>query len=517
MIIILSFMVVFARLVDINYEEFSSVLGKQSSRTLIISDKRGEIYDRNLENLVNCEKRLIAAVTPCADAYNLLKNEMPNDVLKEKIEKGFPFLCEVNSEINNEIIKTFSVPERYTDEGFACHIIGYLDADKKNGITGIERSYNQYLSKNSGSLSVKFDVDGLGRALAGMDKQITDNNFTSKAGVVLTIDKKVQLIAEDALKNSNIRSGCAAVMHIDTGEIFALASVPVFNQNDVAASLNLENSPFINKVLQSYSAGSVFKPIVAAAALENGYDCEKKYECMGEIKIGDTIFECYNHKAHGEVNMKTALAESCNTYFVNLIMQTDTDYLLTLCKSMGFGNQDILASTVKGAAGKIPTAEDLKSKGNLANFSFGQGLLLLTPLQILKAYHVLATGNSTEPCLIRGFTNEMGLMSKEQGNTSLKLLSDNTVLKMREMLKYVVYEGKAQNAKSELLSLAGKTGTAQSGIFKNGKEICRTWFAGFFPADNPHYIVVVMNEDGEGGNSDCAGVFKTICENMVLK
>lgn len=111
----------------------------------------------------------------------------------------------------------------------------------------------------------------------------------------------------------------------------------------------------------------------------------------------------------------------------------------------------------------------------------------------------------------------MGLMSKEQGNTSLKLLSDNTVLKMREMLKYVVYEGKAQNAKSELLSLAGKTGTAQSGIFKNGKEICRTWFAGFFPADNPHYIVVVMNEDGEGGNSDCAGVFKTICENMVLK
>ena len=270
--------------------------------------------------------------------------------MKVKIESAYPFLHKVKNEINNEIIKTFSVPVRYEDKGTACHIVGYLDSDGKNGITGIERAYNEYLSKNGGKLSVTFDVDGLGKVLAGMSKKITDNNFTSKAGVVLTIDKKVQIIAEKALSDSFIKSGCALVMHVDTGEIHALASIPTFNQNNVAASLNDENSPFINKALQSYAAGSVFKPIVAAAALENGYDSERQYECTGEIKVGDTVFGCYNHTAHGKVNMKTALEESCNTYFINLIMQTDTDLLLSLCKSIGFGKEDILASTIKSVS-----------------------------------------------------------------------------------------------------------------------------------------------------------------------
>lgn len=517
MFIIVCFMVIFVRLADINQKDFSAALGKQSTRTLIISEKRGEIYDRNFESLVNCEKKLVAAVTPCNQAYSLLKNEMNPEILKEKIEDGYPFLCEVKKEINNEIIKTFSVPTRYTDDGLACHIIGYLDSDGENGVTGVERAYNEYLKQNSGSLKVSFDVDGLGRVLAGMKKEINDNNFTSKAGVVLTVDKKVQQITESALKNSNIKSGCAAVMHIDTGEIFALASVPSYNQNNVAASLNEGNSPFVNKALQSYSAGSVFKPIVAAAALENGYNSEAEYECTGEITVGDTVFECYNHKAHGKVDMKKALADSCNTYFVNLIMNTDADYLLSLCRNIGFSQSDVLASTVKTASGTLPTENELSLKGELANFAFGQGSLLVTPIQILKAYHVLATGNYAPVNLVKGFTNSMGLMTSQKYTEPVKLLSDETVLKMREMLTDVVYGGNAENAKSDLLRLAGKTGTAQSGVYKNGKEICRTWFAGFFPANNPHYIVVVMNEDGEGGNCDCAGVFKTICENMVTQ
>ena len=74
-----------------------------------------------------------------------------------------------------------------------------------------------------------------------------------------------------------------------------------------------------------------------------------------------------------------------------------------------------------------------------------------------------------------------------------------------------------QKAYSELVSLSGKTGTAQSGVYENKKEILRTWFSGFFPSDNPNYVVVVMNENGEGGNSDCAPVFKKICEGIVTR
>ncbi|MBQ1967247.1 MAG: penicillin-binding protein 2, partial [Clostridia bacterium] len=99
----------------------------------------------------------------------------------------------------------------------------------------------------------------------------------------------------------------------------------------------------------------------------------------------------------------------------------------------------------------------------------------------------------------------------------IKLISDSTVLQMKKMLKSVVENGKAEKAYSELVSLSGKTGTAQSGVYENKKEILRTWFSGFFPSDNPNYVVVVMNENGEGGNSDCAPVFKKICEGIVTR
>jgi cell division protein FtsI/penicillin-binding protein 2 len=106
----------------------------------------------------------------------------------------------------------------------------------------------------------------------------------------------------------------------------------------------------------------------------------------------------------------------------------------------------------------------------------------------------------------------MGLMTKEPDSTPKKVLSDETVIKLRKMTGEV---SDNLNSRSELIATAGKTGTAQSGLFVNGKEILRTWFAGFFPVGNPNYVVVVLNEDGVGGNTDCAPVFRRIAEGIV--
>ncbi len=514
--IIFTFMAFLGRIVYIQRSDYSSASQLGSNRTVTVGEKRGAIYDRNYVPLTDSEKSLLAVVTPCPGSYKYLKGKLQDDLLREKIESGYPFICQVDEEINNEYIRTFSVSERYSGENLAVHLTGYCDSTGQTGITGIERAFNAYLSENSGRLTVTFDVDAVGRVLAGMNKTVNDSGYSSKAGVVLSIDSNVQRIAEEALENSRIKSGCAIVMHVHTGELLAMASVPEFDRSNVAASLRLDNSPLVNKALTAYSVGSVFKPIVAAAALENGYDPKEKYECKGEITIGDRCFSCYNHKAHGKVDMTGALESSCNTYFINLIMKADTDLLLSLCRQMGFGQKDILASTIAGASGTLPQEKDLKIKGNLANLAFGQGSLTATPLQIAKAYHTLATGNYIEPKLIMGLTDDMGLMTKEPEKTPFKLLSDETVMTMRKMLLSVTEKGAAKKAHSDLVSLAGKTGTAQSGIYSGEREILRTWFAGFFPANNPHYIVVVMNENGSGGNTDCAPVFKAICERMVV-
>ena len=510
--IIFSFMVLLGRIYYIAKTDYTEVTSRQSTKTLTVGEKRGEIYDRNYSPLVGTDKKLLAVVTPCVGAYEYLKGTLDETYLREKIENGSPFIVEVEKEINNEFIRTFSVSDRYGSDPLAVHLIGYTDSSGKVGVTGIEKAFDGYLSENSGRLSVSFQVDAVGRVLAGMDKFINDSNYSSKAGVVLSIDKSIQKIAENALADSRIKSGAVVVMKAHTGEILAMASVPEYNPRDVADSLTAENSPLVNKALSAYSVGSIFKPIVAATALENGISPDTEYECKGEINVGDKIFRCYDKKAHGRINMTEALTFSCNCYFISLISEIDIDFLLKFCDETGLGNKITLASGIASSQGVLPTLESLNIKGNLANFAFGQGDISASPLQIASVYHALATGNVIAPKLILGLTNYMGLMTKMPDNTPKKVLSDETVIKLHEMLSVA---SDNLNSKSELIEIAGKTGTAQSGIFIGKKEILRTWFAGFYPAENPNYVIVVLDENGVSGNSDCAPVFRRIAERIV--
>ena len=503
-------MVLLGRIYFIAQTDYTDVSTRQSTRTVTVGEKRGEIFDRNYIPLVNAHKKLIAVVTPCAASYEYLKGKANDNYIRDKIENGSPFTVEVSEEINTEFIRTFEVSDRYSTDPLAVHIIGYTDSSGKVGVTGIESSFDNYLSKNSGKLSVSFQVDAVGRVLAGMDKYINDNNFTSRAGVVLTIDKEIQQKTEKVLAESKIKSGCAIVMSTHSGEISALASVPEYDPDNVADSLTADKSPLVNKALMSYSVGSIFKPVVAACALENGITPLLEYNCKGEIKIGDRVFKCYDNKAHGKINMTNALEVSCNTYFINLIMKTDTDLLMKICKDMGLGESITLASKIKSAAGTLPTRDSLDIKGNLANFAFGQGDFIASPLQIASVYHTLSTGNAVTPKLVLGLTNYMGLMTKEPSSPQRKVLSDGTVLNLKNMLSAV---GESYS----LNDASGKTGTAQSGIYKNKKEVLRTWFAGYYPSENPEYIVVIMNEDGASGTADCVPVFKSLVKGIEGK
>ncbi len=500
-------MVLLGRIYNIAHKDYSTVSTRQSTRTVTIGEKRGEIFDRNFTPLVGNEHKLLAVVTPCAASHEHLKGKVNEEYLRDKIENASPFVVETDKEINNEVIRTFSVPVRYAEEQTAVHIIGYTDSSGKSGISGIEKAYNNYLSENSGKLTVTFQVDAVGRVLAGMDKYINDNNFTSKAGVVLTLDSEIQKSTETALKNSHIKSGAALIMKVHAGEIVAMASEPTYDPNNVADYLFAENSPFINKTLMSYSVGSIFKPLVAACAMENGISPELEFECKGKVTVGDRKFSCYDGKVHGKINMTEALEKSCNCYFVDLIDQIDVELLLKICKKAGLGQELTLAPGINGSAGVMPTEKSLKIKGTLANFSFGQGDLLTSPLQIASLYHTLATGNYIKPSLIMGFTNHMGLMTKEKTSSPIKVLSDETVMNLRKILASV---GKSYKIKGG----AGKTGTAQSGIYKDGKEVLRTWFAGYYPTENPEYIIVILNEHGKSGTKDCVPVFKEIIAAM---
>ena len=507
-------MAIMVRIVYINRSAYSEAGRSNTSRTVTVGITRGKIYDRNGELLVDSQSKLTAAVTPVAAAKKYLPADTDFDAVASDIENGYPFLVKVEKEIDNELVKTFPVPLRYSKSDPACHIVGYVNSEGK-GVTGVEKAYDELLSGYGGRLSVSFEADALGRVLAGMDKIVRDDNFNSRGGVMLTLDKRIQQLTEKALEESRVESGCAVVMEAHSGDIVALASVPVFDRNRVEQSLDGENSPLVNKALASYSAGSVFKSVVAAFALESGVSEAFTVSCEGKVTVGDKVFTCYGETAHGEVNMEKALQKSCNIYFIRLMEKLDAEKFLSFCSKIGFGEGVSLCDGIEGEKGLLPSAEALSLEGNRANFAFGQGDLLVTPLHMVKAYHVLATGTLAEPRLIYGFCDGEGNITAENVKTPERVLDEKAVNKMREMLHSVTEKGIATNAKSDFLSLAGKTGTAECGVYdENGREVFRTWFAGFYPADEPEYIVAVMNEDGVGGNADCAPVFKEICEGI---
>ncbi len=516
-LISLSFLFLTARIIETTAKKYSAAAQSGHYKTVEIGSTRGKIYDRNLEKLVDEKEELISAFTPSVKAKQILSRLLGEERAKEIIESQKPYVGKTDEEVNTEEIRTFSVPQRYSEDSLACHLVGYVNSQSGNGVCGIEKAFNSFLKENGGKLSVSFEVDASGKVLQGLDKIINDENFDSKAGVVLTIDKRIQKIAEAALEKSTVKSGCAIVLHAGSGEILALANVPSFDRNRVEDYLDSKLSPLSNKALSAYSAGSVFKSVIAAYALESGISENRSFTCQGKMKVGDTVFTCYNQKAHGKQTLAEALQNSCNTYFIDLIEALDTDGLLMFCRSLGLSAQTVLADGLSGEKGLLPKNEELLLRGERANFSFGQGRLLVTPVQMAGVYHAIATGEYIEPGVLFGLANEDRLVRKEKAKQKKQVLSQSTVKKMRKLLSSVVEKGKAQKAKSSLLSLAGKTGTAQSGVFENGREVCRTWFSGFFPSENPHYIVVVLNEDGEGGNVDCAPVFREICEKIVFE
>jgi len=193
------------RIIDITAKEYSAAANETHKKTIEIGSTRGKIYDRNLEPLVDSEEKLIAAFTPSVKSKQILSRLLGEERAEEIIESKHPYVTEVHEEVNDENIKTFHVPVRYPSSAFACHLVGYVNETSQNGASGIERGYNDFLKKNSGKLSVSFSVDATGSVLQGFRKTVNDQNFSSKAGVVLTIDGKIQEIAETALENSRIK------------------------------------------------------------------------------------------------------------------------------------------------------------------------------------------------------------------------------------------------------------------------------------------------------------------------
>ena len=478
-----AFSLVAGRLGYIMFSGRFAVSSTYNSYTLTIDRLYPTMYDRNLKRLTNKNNGLTAVIRPnekCLSELHLLFNSYETQEIIDELSQGYPLIKSIENYNTCKYIKIFEKRVRRDEFTLARHLL-----------TDCEKLYPDYI----GTKTINFTVDAIGRLLDGDEGTVYENNYSSKFGAVLTIDTRIQEIVESAA--DSMEKGAVVVLDIDNGEVLASHSKP----ND-----------YLNRAFNPYAVGSVFKLVVSACALENNIN--PKYECKGQITVGDTVFSCQNKRAHGIQTIKEALANSCNCYFVDLALSLGYDKVFDTAKLFGFGERTSLAEEWNVSNGTFPEKSELRSKGQLSLIGFGQGKLTATPLHFASVVAAIANGGYyNSPKVFIGELDDNGDLTEFSRNEPKQIISSKTAEKLREYMRYVVTNGTGAAAEYHKNS-AGKTSTAQSGVYVDGKEILNTWFAGFYPYTSPKYAIVVMVEDGTSGSADCCPIFRTIVENL---
>ena len=515
-ILFLTFSLLCYRIYLLSVQGIHAASTENTQKTNVIAFTRGNVYDTNLKPLTNTAEKHVALIKPTAKSFTEIKRLQSTEIEKE-LKNGHLVTAIVPSadffEAPNDII-TLTTYERY-DGNTLSHILGYCKGNE--GVYGIEKHYNNLLSKTNGSLTIKYHCDALGRVLNGEVIEIHNDNYNNKSGLVLTIDKDIQTIVENALLKHNVEVGCSIVLDAKTSEILACASMPIIERENLNASLKSPRAPFINRAFSAYPVGSVFKAVTAAAALENGF-YNFNYECNGSITKSGNTFNCNKLNGHGTLDLNGALTFSCNPYFIDLSCRVGAKKLLSVAESAGFGKACDFGNGYMTAAGNLPKEEELNSNAAIGNFGFGQGSLLATPLQVANFYAVIANkGIYNEPTLIKGYVDESNKFTRGSKTNSVRVLKSETCEALKSYLLSVVNEGTGKSAFTSLFDSCGKTATAQSGQYnENGVEIKYAWYVGFFPYEDPKYVICIMKENGISGGNDCAPAFKEISENIYI-
>ena len=499
-------------------EEYVAAARAQSLYRLDIAQSRGTIYDCHLTPLVGGETEYVAAAAPTIQAIGALEKTTEGqyrDQLAVALENGRPLQLTLERPVDNPLIDVFQVPRRYSQDQLAPHIVGYLDS-LGGGAVGIELAMDDLLSQYEGEISVTYRVDALGRAIAGEERQVVNTLSDSAGGVALTLDSAIQRLAEDATQR--LGKGAVVVTEVPDCQIRAAASVPDFSPLDLSQAAESADSPLVNRGFSAYAPGSVFKLVTAAALLEEGLG-DTVFTCVGSLNAGGLQFHCVDNTAHGELTLEQAIQKSCNCYFINATRVLGGQKVLSMADNLGFGTAQEFGRGLWTAAGELPSLQSLSNARSLANFSFGQGELTATPLQLCAMMNAIASGGVyTSPRLIEGQVSQEKELTPLASSSAqqARVMSASTAKALEQALVSTAREGTGRAAAPENGVAGIKTGTAQTGVFQGEEELLHFWYSGLVWDDTgPRYCVTVLRESALDGQSLAAKAFQEVAQGLI--
>ncbi|MBQ8647490.1 MAG: penicillin-binding protein 2 [Oscillospiraceae bacterium] len=512
---VLAFTVVLGRCAVVGANgSYAQAAQGQLVTSLALGSDRGNFYDAQGVPLTGQGKRYYALCIPGESSYARLfdaVSESAQDLLYTRRNSMQPFLVPLSSDMTGLGIYTYEVPERYLDVPIASHLLGYLNGDGE-GVAGLELAYEDVLHRDAGSY-VQCVTNAQGTLLEGQEPVLTTPEQTG-LGVRLTLSEPVQRACE-GIARSGMTQGCILVLECGTGRVLASVSLPDFDPGAVEKSIAADDTSLLNRALCTFNVGSVFKPVLAASALERNMDWFT-HDCKGYVEVDGHVYRCAMGIHHGLVNLRGALEQSCNCYFVRLGQQLGGEAIWEMADRLGFGQTIYLSGGMKCAAGTLPGADVLENTGQLAGLSFGQGQLTAAPLQVAAFMDAIAAGGLWHtPFVVEGLVDEAtgALSQPAEPAPAQQVLNAEDAAYLRDMLESVVSEGIGGDAATEAQTAAGKTGTAQTGQFtEEGEELLNFWFAGFWPADDPEVTVVVMQDGLAEAEISSAELFSRVCD-----
>lgn len=519
----------------------------QRMKAIVSDSGRGDIYDRRMQPLTGSTIRSLVVfpnvMNESAEGkLNLLPGILHSD--RERWESFIENLSEPNVWMDEDgiypqaisteqemSIRSLHIPGievidytiRYPAQSIARHLIGFMAEQPERirdhyaqqlkrgeltlttpiGASGLEFTFESILRGNGKTRFAMF-TDGKGRYLEGLaTRVISPDNPYYPVKVITTLDGTMQREIERIMDELDIQQGAVVVLDAKNADIVAMASRPQFNPYQV----NPKNINWNNRALKALEPGSIFKTVVAAAALEAGVSREDEvFHCDG--KLGKYGFTCWKKTGHGSITLHEAYAQSCNIVFAKVAERLAAEQLEQTSRKLGMLQRigwegDVLGHPLlrqldREEAGQLFASGTLRNDGGvMIQTAIGQRDVRMTVLQAANmVVSLLNQGELRAPRIVTEvrYQNdrlkitypEKILIRKQQG------ISMKTSRALLRWMEETVTQGTARTLHSVNWKLAGKTGTAQ---VKTGSEVAHQWFAGYGAVGSPRYAIAIVVEN----------------------
>ena len=526
----------------------------QWTRELPVSPERGNIFDANGELLAGNT----AAYTLYARANAVKDAEKTARALSSLLPLSYEsLLTKLSDRSSSEIVllrraekETVAAVEGTNLQGIyyardnrrvypygalSCQVLGFSSSDGA-GLTGIEKQYESYLAGTKGEILYETDLVGVEIEGTGASYIPAEDGLD----VTLTLDVRIQSLAEEvmarALEEHGAKAARCVVLDPSDFSVLAMVNQPSYDLNDIprgdAAQLNMLSRNGL--ISDAYEPGSTFKIVTAAANIEeylrgnkSAYSPQIVFSSSRTRNVEGSTIRCWSdHKngKHANLTLAGALNNSCNPCFVDIVLALGKETFYDYLEKFRFGSATGIDFSGEAIGMLLP--ESTLKNSDLARIGFGQSIAV-TPLQLACAAAAAVNGGYYyAPRLVKSISSEDGAVYLEFGKRLLcRTVSEETSEILSSMLEGVVKEGSGKQAYVEGLRVAGKTGTAQkyeNGHIAAGKYVSS--FIGYFPADDPRYLVLVIVDEPQGSYygstvaAPCAGeIFRGIAETIHFK